>query len=435
MGKMTAIQNFIEIRWLRKFSDRAKLERYQRKMLRRQLAFIKKHSPFYKDSDVSSLENLPVMDKNSMMENFDVLNTQGIKRDEALELAIESERTRDFTPTIGKVSVGLSSGTSGHRGLFVISDKERMEWAGAVLAKLLPKGHILHHKVAFFLRADNNLYETINSSVLTFAFFDLLKPMEEHIERLKEFPPTMLVAPPSVLKELARAQEGGNLDIHPEKIISVAEVLNDADERYIKKVFGKDLIHQVYQCTEGFLGCTCECGKFHLNEDIVYVEKEYIGPRRFIPIITDFRRSSQPIIRYRLNDVLVESEEKCECGNPSLVIERIEGREDDIFYFAKANDNDSTNEDTVMVFPDFISRCMVYVEDIRNYRVVQTAPDKLVIYIDRIDEKTKKDTINEFRTLSERMHFKLPEIDFQQYSTVPGKKVKRVERCFVYEKN
>ena len=207
MGKLTAIKNFIEMRWLRRFSTRAKLEKYQQKMLRKQLAFIKANSPFYRDKDTSSLSNLPIMDKNSMMENFDVLNTQGVKRDEALALAIESERTRDFTPTIGKVSVGLSSGTSGHRGLFVISEKERMEWAGGVLAKLLPKGHILHHKVAFFLRADNNLYETINSSVLTFGFYDLLKPMEEHIERLNENPPTILTAPPSVLKELAKAQE------------------------------------------------------------------------------------------------------------------------------------------------------------------------------------------------------------------------------------
>ena len=432
MSKLTALKNSMEVRWLRKFSDRAKLEKYQQKMLRKQLAFIKAKSPFYADKDCSRLENLPVMDKNSMMENFDALNTQGIKRDEALNLAIESERTRDFTPTIGKVSVGLSSGTSGHRGLFIISEKERMEWAGAVLAKLLPKGHILHHKVAFFLRADNNLYETVNSSVLTFAFFDLLKPMEEHIEQLKQFPPTLLVGPPSVLKEIARAQENGELKIHPEKIISVAEVLNASDERYIKKVFGVAIIHQVYQCTEGFLGCTCECGKFHINEDIIYLEKEYISENRFVPIITDFRRSSQPIIRYRLNDVLVESKEKCTCGNPSLVLERIEGREDDIFYFEK--DSEGTGED-VTVFPDFISRCMVYVEDINNYRVTQDAKDRLTIYIDRIDDKTKKDTIEEFRILAGRMHFKMPEIEFAPYSTEPGKKVKRVERRFAYEKN
>lgn len=428
MSKLTAVKNFVEIRWLRKFSSREKLEKYQQKMLKKHLAFIKNNSPFYKDIDVNDFNALPIMDKKSMMDNFDDLNTQGIKRDEALNLAIESEKSRDFTPTINGVSVGLSSGTSGHRGLFVISEKERMEWAGGVLAKLLPKGHILHHKVAFFLRADNNLYETINSPVLTFEFFDLLKPIKEHVERLKSFPVTILVGPPSVLKELAKEQEKGNLKINPEKIISVAEVLNEADERYIKKVFEKEIIHQVYQCTEGFLACSCECGNIHLNEDVIYVEKEYIGENRFVPIITDFRRSSQPIIRYRLNDVLRESKEKCRCGNPSLVIESIEGREDDIFYF-NGKDGD------VCVFADFISRCLVYVEDIREYRVEQTAKDKIVIYIDRIDEKTKAATIGEFEALSKKMHFEMPQISFCEYTVTPGRKVKRVERCFEYEKN
>ena len=428
MSKLTAVKNFVEIRWLRKFSSREKLEKYQQKMLKKHLEFIKSNSPFYKDIDVNDFKALPIMDKKSMMNNFDDLNTQGIKRDEALNLAIESEKSRDFTPTINGVSVGLSSGTSGHRGLFVISEKERMEWAGGVLAKLLPKGHILHHKVAFFLRADNNLYETINSPVLTFEFFDLLKPIKEHVERLKSFPVTILVGPPSVLKELAKEQEKGNLKINPEKIISVAEVLNEADERYIKKVFEKEIIHQVYQCTEGFLACSCECGNIHLNEDVIYVEKEYIGENRFVPIITDFRRSSQPIIRYRLNDVLRESKEKCQCGNPSLVIESIEGREDDIFYF-NGKDGD------VCVFADFISRCLVYVEDIREYRVEQTAKDKIVIYIDRIDEKTKAATIGEFEALSKKMHFEMPQISFCEYTVTPGRKVKRVERCFEYEKN
>ena len=40
------------------------------------------------------------------------------------------------------------------------------------------------------------------------------------------------------------------------------------DVEKIKKAFKKDIIHQVYQCTEGFLGYTCEYGSMHFNEDI-----------------------------------------------------------------------------------------------------------------------------------------------------------------------
>ncbi len=64
----------------------------------------------------------------------------------------------------------------------------------------------------------------------------------------------------------------------------------------------------------------------HLNEDIVHIQKEYLDEqsRRFVPIITDFSRTSQPIIRYRLNDILTEADKPCLCGSPYTAIERIE---------------------------------------------------------------------------------------------------------------
>ena len=424
MSKLSFLTNFVSTRWTGKIKTREKLEKYQKKMLKKQEAFLNANSPFYKNVDFNDWENVPITDKNVMMEHFNEMNTVNIDRDEALNMAIESEKTRDFSPAIGKISVGLSSGTSGHRGLFVVSDDERMQWAGTILAKLLPKGHIFGHRVAFFLRADNNLYETMNSPVLTFRFFDLLKPLEEHFEVLESFKPTILVAPATVLKEIAKKQAEKPF-IDPEKIISVAEVLTETDEKFIKEAFKKDIIHQVYQCTEGFLAFTCECGKMHFNEEAVFVEKEELGDNRFIPIITDFRRKSQPIIRYRLNDVLVESKEPCKCGNPSMVIDKIEGREDDIFIFSK-------DGKPIKVFPDFISRCLVYVEDIKNYKVVQTSQDAITIHIDEINDKTKEQTISEFKRLSEKYGFDMPRISFEKYEAVPGKKTKRVERAFAY---
>jgi putative adenylate-forming enzyme len=428
MSKIVAVKNFIEVRWLRRFNKHEKLVKYQNKMLKKQLSFIKENSNYYKNIDINDFESIPIINKKIMMDNFNKINTVGLERDVALEIAINSEHTRDFETKYNNISVGLSSGTSGHRGLFVVSDKESMEWAGAVLAKLLPKKDLLNHKIAFFLRADNNLYESINSSVIKFEFFDLLNSMDDNLKKLNEYDPTILVAPASVLKTIAKAVLKGEIRINPKKIISVAEVLNESDERFIKKVFKKKIIFQVYQCTEGFLGYTCECGNLHLNEDIVYIEKEYIEKNRFIPIITDFRRKSQPVIRYRLNDVLIESNKKCNCGNPSLIIKKIEGREDDIFVF------NGESED-VLVYPDFISRCLVYVDDISEYRVVQLDKNNIKIYIDKVNNDIKKNIIKEFKLLSKNKKFKLPNIEFVKYEKDGNKKVKRVERKFVYEKD
>lgn len=423
--KIKVVKNFISMRYFKRFKTREKLEKYQEKMLLKQMKYIKENSEYFKDIKANSIEDLkslPLMDKKVMMENFNKLNCVGIDRDKALEIAINGEKSRNFDEKLNNISVGLSSGTSGARGLFIISDEERALWAGGVLAKFLPKGNILGHKIAFFLRADNNLYETIDSKAIKFRYFDIMKDMNENMENLNDYQPTIIVAPPSVLLLLAEAQEKKKINVNPVKIISVAEVLTNEDEKYFKKVFKLKTIHQAYQCTEGFLGYVCECGSFHINEDVIYVEKEYIDKERFVPIITDFLRKSQPIIRYRLNDILVEDKKKCPCGSKAMVIKKIEGREDDIFIFK------GIKEKEVTVFPDFISRCVIYAQGIKNYKVVQEDKDNITIYLDNMNEKIKKQISNEFKTLSERMKFVCPKISFEKYEFNLSRKMKRVER-------
>ena len=145
------------MRWGHRFKDRQALERYHIKALAVYREFLQQESPYFKSGIPADFK----MNKAFMMEHFNELNTQGLDRDELLALALESERTRDFSPMIGEIAVGLSSGTSGHRGLFVTTEKERSMWAAAILANMLPKGKLFGHKIAFFLRADNQLYQSI----------------------------------------------------------------------------------------------------------------------------------------------------------------------------------------------------------------------------------------------------------------------------------
>lgn len=423
--ELNVVKTFISMRYFKKFKTREKLEKYQEKMLLKQMKYIKTNSEYFKDIKADSIEGfkeLPLMDKKIMMDNFNKLNCVGINRDRALGLAINGEKTRNFDEKLNNISVGLSSGTSDTRGLFIISDEERALWAGGVLARFLPKGNILGHKIAFFLRADNNLYETIDSKAIKFRYFDIMKDMNENMDILNKYQPTIIVAPPSVLLLLAQAQEKKKINVNPIKIISVAEVLTNKDEKYLKNVFELEILHQAYQCTEGFLGYVCECGSFHLNEDIIYVEKEYIEKERFVPIITDFLRKSQPIIRYRLNDILVQDKKKCSCGSPFMVLKKIEGREDDIFVFK------GIQKKEVTVFPDFISRCVIYVPDIKNYKVVQEDENSITIYLDNMNESVKRQVSNEFKTLSEKMKFICPKISFEKYEFNLSRKMKRVEK-------
>ena len=202
MKKTVFLKTFIETRWCHRFRSKEALNRYQDKQLARYHTFITSQSPYFQ---THSPESFGTMDKHFMMTHFNELNTLGVDRDQALEMAIRGEQTRDFTEMNGEVAVGLSSGTSGHRGVFVTTEKERSMWAAAILAKMLPKGNLVGHRIAFFLRADNELYQTINSGLIRLEYFDIFKDSKEHLERLIDYQPTIVVAPASTLIELANS--------------------------------------------------------------------------------------------------------------------------------------------------------------------------------------------------------------------------------------
>ncbi|MFN3432145.1 MAG: F390 synthetase-related protein, partial [Candidatus Sericytochromatia bacterium] len=271
-GLPTLISHYWLARHGRHFEDRSALEAWQDRRVRKAMRWAMAHSSFYSERyrgrDLAAWRSFPAIDKATMMANFDRLNTRGISLEQAMAVALEAERSRDFAPMIGDLTVGLSSGTSGSRGLFLVSPGERAAWAGTILGKILPGSILGRHRIAFFLRANSNLYESVSGRRIRFQFFDLLDPLDRHIERLNAMKPTSLVAPPSMLRFLAEAKAAGTLTIAPEKIVSVAEVLDPLDEAAIAEAFGQR-VHQVYQCTEGFLAATCAHGTLHLNEDLV----------------------------------------------------------------------------------------------------------------------------------------------------------------------
>ena len=379
--KLTILYSLLELKLLKRRygSNLNALQSYRWKKFQSTPA----KSPFYSElaNQNTALENYPLMNKQVFMEQFDRINIHGITKEAANKIAYEAETSRVFSPMIGPITVGLSSGTSGNRGLFLVDKKERAQWVAYVLDRVI--GFSLKKRsVAFFLRANSNLYDSVKSKVLNFEFFDLLDDLQTHVSRLNALNPTILVAQPSMLLALAQEMEKGLFSIQPEKIISVAEVLYPEDKHYLERIFGQQ-IHQVYQCTEGFLASTCPEGVLHFHEDYLIIEKKYLDETktRFHPIITDLKRYSQPIVRYELNDIIHELTD-CPCGLKTTAIEKIEGRSDDVLHFE--------NKDgmTTKIFPDFFRRAIILSDpSIIDYILVQRSGNLLELYIDGADER------------------------------------------------
>jgi len=414
------------------FKSRTELENWQEKKIQVFLKQILPTSSFYQKHyggmDTIHWRSWPMTNKKMMVDHFTALNTVGITKEEAFAAALAAEESRDFTPTVRGITVGLSSGTSGNRGIFLASQDEQTRWAGAILAKVLPKSLLCTHRIAFFLRANSNLYQTVRGRQIKFEFFDMLRPFAEHISRLNKFQPTVLIGPPTMLRLLADVFQS-ELAIKPIKVISVAEVLDPLDKKYLEEQF-QQIIHQIYQCTEGFLGVTCQYGTLHFNEDLVVIQKEYLDDecKRFSPIVTDFSRISQPIIRYRLDDIITEKTDCCPCGSPFTAIEQIEGRCDDIFYIPG-----KTTGRLVPVFPDFIRRAIITAdESIIEYVAIQTDEIHIKIGLRGDQLGTKQRVQGNLDKLWKIMSTISPSIEFIDIpQLLAGRKLRRVERKFV----
>ncbi|MBP9540830.1 MAG: CoF synthetase, partial [Vitreoscilla sp.] len=205
-----------------RFQSRADLERYQAQQWQRFEQHVLTRSRYFQPFIGQPLLAWPLMNKAIMLQHFNAMNTVGMDLQAAFAVAQRAELERDFAPTLNGISVGLSSGTSASRGVFVVSPAEQARWAGTILAKLLPQGLLSGERVALVLRANNNLYERIDNRFIAFRFFDLLQAFDDIAAQLQAYRPSIIVAPAQVLRALALAQQQGRIDLQPKRVISAA---------------------------------------------------------------------------------------------------------------------------------------------------------------------------------------------------------------------
>ena len=357
---LNAPLSFAATRWMsRKNLSRDRFQTLQAQQLAKWLAGDVPKVAAYRGAP-ARLSDLPVMDKAKMVADFAAYNTAGLSA-ESVRAAIKRNSR------IGRLTVGASTGTSGNRGLFVISEAERFRWLGTILAKTMADMLWQPQRVAVLLPQSTALYDTANKvRRLKLKFFDLRDGPETWQPALETFSPTVLVAPPRVLRFLA--ERATNLT--PKRVFSAAETLDPVDRPVIEARFGTPL-EQIYMATEGLLATTCRHGRMHLAEDSVFFEFEPVGDGLVSPLITSFRRRVQIMARYRMNDLLRLDPEPCPCGSPLQVVHEVVGRMDDCFRL-------NGNTGALMITPDVLRNAVLDADsDITDFRLIQTGPDRI----------------------------------------------------------
>ena len=382
------------------------IKKYQNNRVKKIAEYAVAHSKFYKEYfsgfNLNNFTSLPVINKKLMMDNLTDFNTVGLSKDEILNFCLEVEKTRNFSKRLRGLNIGMSSGTSGNKGVEIVTPREENYMKAALFARFdFPKNEKIN--LAFILRVSAPAFN-LDKFGHRLTYISQLNSIDEIDKQLEEIYPNVISAPPSMLKLIAAEVENGRLSINPKRLVSYSEILYPDVKDYLIKVF-KCPVHQIYKCTEGPIAISCKYGRLHINEDLVLVETLNNDGRITSPgqpcqklIVTDLHKKSQPIIRYALNDIITISPGTCKCGSCFRVIENIQGRADDLFW-AK---NIKTNE-WQYIFPDYISRAIISAsEDIDEYQVIQSTPDDVLVRIqlrngadqDKFDIKEVIENIN-----------------------------------------
>jgi phenylacetate-CoA ligase len=219
------------------------------------------------------------------------------------------------------------------------------------------------------------------------VWLDAKQPADRVLDELAQMRPVVLAATPSDVLDLLEGMTPGRvlsglglraLCLHSEPV--------SADERaHFEAVFGCP-VRTNYYCNEVWaIAAECEHGRLHEFSDNVVLEllDENGEP---VPdgtpgevVVTGLSNYVQPFIRYRLGDVAVRSAgAACPCGRALPVLERIEGRSDDVF----------VHPDGRRIHPSKItvaakSPCFAHpgLQIFRDYQIAQTAPDRVVLRV------------------------------------------------------
>lgn len=403
---------FGRTRWLaHTLRRREDVEAWRTARLRTFLQRTAPRARFYAAYAGAPLETLPIIDKAMHMAAFEHFNVRGVTHAQA-RAALDRGEER-----VGDLYVGQSTGTSGNRGVYVISESERLTWLGVMLAKALPDVLTTRHRVALALPGYSQLYASAaHSRALTLRFFPLQDGVASWSDAMADYAPDVIVAPPKVLRALAETQA-----IAPRHVFSGAEVLDPLDRAIVEAAF-KTPVREIYMATEGLFGVACKHGVLHLAEDAVAFEWESApGSDLVKPLITDFTRRTQIMARYRMNDLLRLSSEPCACGSPLQAVDAVLGRQDDIFVFGAA-----------MITPDVMRNAVVDADRrILDFRIVQTGAAEIELALPDVPDGVVAAAKASLAAALARAGAVGVSIDTRQGIATPyDRKLRRVERAW-----
>jgi phenylacetate-CoA ligase len=377
---------------LRQRSALRKHERWSRAMLDSHRAaglaklrrLATEQSPFYRrfhaGCDSRPLADLPVLSKAQLMESFDELVTD--RRVRLADLREFLERIEGYRLFQDRYWVARTSGSTGAPGVFlwnrpewtsvVASYARAQEWAG-INASLMRRTRIgvVSSRIPWHQSALVGM--SVDSVFVPVRRFDATAPLGQIVDGLNEWQPENLVCYASMARILAEEQLAGRLRLAPRAVMCSSEVLSPESRGRIRSAFGVEPFN-VYAATEpAGVAAECELHRLHLFEDLVITEVVDDRNRPVPPgqvgakvLVTVLFSRTQPLIRYEMSDTICLTETRCACGREFGLVDRIEGRTEDVLVLPAAGGT------TASIHPNVFHRVLEPLP-VNQWQVEQTA--------------------------------------------------------------
>lgn len=367
-----------------------------------------------------TLADLPTTTKSDVMDNFEAsLTVVDVRRDE-VEAFFENDEN------LGKLfrDKYVLSHTSGSQGqpLLIVQPQENIELLFAMHAsrgnhERLNMWTAVKHVISPARMAAVILKRGFYPSASAFEYLpegakrylEILPVSlldDDLIERIVEFRPTHLTAYASVLHELARRTEAGELDLKPElvQVVNISERLMPHAREHYATVFDSLVLNDyaMGECLFLTNGCPNTSG-MHLNADWAVLEvvdenNEPVpdGEKGAKVLITNLANYVQPIIRYEVGDIVTMATEPCGCGSSLPLIEGIDGRDSDMFWIESEGELEPLP-------PAVFEVALGEVLDAREYQLVQEERNRFRVRVEPLPGRTL-DHEKATRIIKEQVH-------------------------------
>jgi phenylacetate-CoA ligase len=112
-------------------------------------------------------------------------------------------------------------------------------------------------------------------------------------------------------------------------VVTTAEMLRPHQREAMQETYGCRVVDS-YGCAEiGVAGFECEAGGMHVPVESVVVDLERAAGDLYDILLTDLHNLVQPMIRYRIGDLVRPAETACPCGRALPLLGELQGRAGD----------------------------------------------------------------------------------------------------------